>query len=87
MSIYDAVSILRTGLNNCSYEFGSSSYQDRCEGISVSGSGSTIYVVIKMRVADPYYEDEVQNNIAGIINSLRYQYEIPYQIEYEIQWY
>ncbi len=86
MNIYDAVNILRRGLNDCSYEFTSTSYQDRCEGISVSSSGNTIYVSIKMRLADPYYKEEVESNIVSTLNSLRYQYEIPYQISYEIHY-
>ena len=85
MSIYEAADILRRDLNNCSYEFGSTSYQDRCEGISVSCSGNTIYVVIRMRVADPSYKREVKNNIDNIIRSISYQYELPYGIDYEIR--
>lgn len=84
MSINEAVNILRRGLNECSYEFGSSSYQDRCEGISVTSSGNTIYVVIKMYVTSSSYKSEVQDNIRSIINSLRYQYEITYVIDCEI---
>ena len=85
MSISEGASILRRGLNDCAYEFGSSSYQDRCEGISVDYSGSTIYVVIVMHVPDPSNEDEVYDNITSIIDSLRHQYDIPYRIEYEVR--
>ena len=86
MSINEAVNILRRGLNECSYEFGSSSYQDRCEGISVTSSGNTIYVVIKMHVTSSSYKSEVQDNIRSIINSLRYQYEITYVVDCEIHY-
>ena len=85
MSIYEAVNVMRRALNDSAYEFGSTSYQDRCEGISVSSRRDTLVVVIKMYVADNYYRKEVQDNIEGILNSIRYQYDIPYGIDYEIR--
>lgn len=86
MSIYEAVDLMRRGMNNCAYELGSSSYQDRCEGISVSSSGNTLVVVIKMHVADPCYKQEVMDNVKNTINSIRYQYDIPYGVRYEVHW-
>lgn len=86
MSIYEAVELMRRGMNNCAYELGSTSYQDRCEGISVSSRGDTLIVVVRMHVADPYYKQEVINNVDSTIDSIRYQYHIPYGVEYEIRW-
>ena len=86
MNIYDAVSIMRRALNDSAYELGSSSYQDRCEGISVTNNGETLVIVIKMHVIDPYYQQEVKDNVKNTLNSIRYQYDIPYAIRYEIRW-
>ncbi len=86
MSIYEAVELMRRGLNNCAYVLGSTSYQDRCEGISVSNRGDTLIVVIRMHVADPSYKQEVMDNVRNTINSIRYQYDIPFGIRYEVRW-
>ena len=86
MSIYEAVELMRRGLNNCAYELGSSSYRDRCEGISVSSSDNKLNVVVRMHVADPSYKQEVMDNVRNTINSIRYQYDIPYGIRYEVRW-
>ena len=39
MTINEAVSIIRQEMNDCAYDFGSTSYQDRCLGIEVYASG------------------------------------------------
>lgn len=86
MNIYEAVRLMREGLNNCAYEFTSITYQDRCESISVSNSGNSIYVEIRMRLKDPYYKEDVKNNIENTIDSLATQYSVNYDIHTRIYW-
>ena len=84
MTMSEAISTLRQALNDCAYEFGSTSYQDRCTGISVGSSGDKITVSISMYVVDRCYQEEVKNNIASTIRSIMQQYQIPYRVSYEI---
>lgn len=75
---------MEEALKDSAYEFGSTSYQDRCKSIKVSYSGSTIYVRIAMYVLDRSYCNEVKDNIDSIIDSIRYQYGIGYAVDYSI---
>lgn len=72
-------------MENCAYEFGSSSMQDRCESIRVDViSSNTIKVTVEMYVLDSSYKNEVDDNIESIVRSLVYQYDIDYEISIEI---
>ena len=86
MDIYTAVAKLKRGLEDCAYEFGSTSYQDRCESIDVRASGGEIYVYINMYVVEQYYKSEVDDNISSTIESLQSQYEIPYAINLNVRY-
>ena len=86
MSISEASSTLRRVMNDCAYDFGSTSYQDRCEGISVDYSGSTIYVTVSMYVVDRCYKEEVYDNISSTVRSICSQYGIPYGINLKVNY-
>lgn len=84
MDIYEATSLLRRGMKDCAYEFGSSTYQDRCDSIDVRASGNTINVYVEMTMADMSYRDEVKENVESTLRSLMSQYDIPFGVDYEI---
>ena len=76
MTTYEAACIMQRELKNCAYELGSTSYQDHCESIKVTYSGNTIYVRVTMIVKDPYYDEEVRQNVVSTVDSIRHQYEL-----------
>ena len=84
MDIASAASTMKRVLNDCAYDFGSTSYQDRCDGIRVTYTSSEINVYVTMTVRDSYYDSEVKENIMSTVRSIRTQYGIPYGINVSV---
>ncbi len=86
MTINEAVSIIRQEMNDCAYDFGSTSYQDRCLGIEVYASGGEIDVIVRMHVSDPSNAGEVNENVNSTLKSIHNANEIPYGVNLRVKY-
>lgn len=86
MTMNEAVSIIRKEMNDCAYDFGSISYQDRCLGIEVYPSGGDIYVIVRMHVSDPSNAEEVNENVNSTAKSILSAHDIPYGVHLQIKY-